>query len=63
MIQYMAKSKTSGNIGRRHKDCIGSFSVVQHSGTFGMKTPYGFPVRTSPSVFNFMMVIGFFQIE
>ena len=63
VIQNMTERKTSGNIGRRHQNGIWSFAALQNTGAFGMETAYRLPVRTSPTVFYIVMVIGFFQIE
>ena len=63
MVQHMTQRQTSGNVGWRHKHRIGFFALIQNTGTLGMKTPDLFPVFTSPSLLNIVMVITFFKIK
>jgi hypothetical protein len=63
MVQDMAQCKTAGNIRGRHKNGIGLFSLFEHTGAFGMEAANCFPVRTSPPIFDVVMIIAFVQIK
>jgi len=63
MVQHMAKRQASGHIGRRHEHGIGLLARFEYAGAFGMETAKLLPVRTSPPLFDVVMIVNFFQIE
>ena len=62
VIQNMTKSKTAGDIWRRHKHRIRLLPSFKHSEAFRFESTFRLPVGAAPAALHIMMIVRFFEV-